>query len=387
MKRTIVALIVACMMLMTVGTAFADTLTGTAQGFGGDVTVTIETDATGVVSISVTGENETPAIGGAAIAQYNETLTELFADRLVLFVNPQEVDSVSGATVTSNAVCEALSNALGLTGSDDADKVAKDVTSVNMDALSDWLNNRTNVAAASSARAFLTGEENAPTNEQLERIMTTANNYMQCHSLTAPHFIIIRDAEEQQRLLGGMGITGDGTVMVLVLADGVSDQEYHEEQYTPRTDDYSSEHYWQMYYGIYEAGEAASLLNLAAIAEGFRVRSYGALTLYNQGVKDAFPDGDGIDIWYAGGNFDVVHGANWDISKYTTSKDGTEKFTHYFKGGYVDGEQVGRYVNVEGNLTLLCAVVIGTVDETDTVSSATAAAVGNKQNSNYDFWD
>lgn len=387
MKRTLTSLLAVCMALLMAGTAFADTLTGTAQGFGGDVTVTVEMDDSGVVSIAVEGDNETPAIGGAAIAQYNETLTALFADRLALFVNPQEVDSVAGATITSNAVREALAQAVGVAANGSEAKVPKDVTSVNMEALSAWLNNRSNVAAASGARAFLTGEENAPTREQLERIMNTANNYMQCHSLTSPHFIVIRDAEEQQRLLGGMGITGDGTVMVLVLADGVSDQEHHAEPYSPRTDDFSSEHYWQMYYCIYEAGEAASMLNLAALAEGFRVRSYGALTLYNQGVKDAFPDGDGIDIWYAGGNFDVIQGANWDISRYTSSKDGTEKFTHYFKGGYVDGEKAGRYVDVEGNLTLLCAIVIGTVDEADTVSSATAADAGNKQNSNYDFWD
>ena len=387
MKKTFVCGFCLLMALLIACVASAETLTGTATGFGGDVVVTVELENDAVSAIHITGEKETSELGGAAIAQYNESLTALFAGRQLLFVNPSEIDTVAGATVTCEAVVRALTIALQGEAASDAQKVAKDVTSVSMPALSDWLHNRTNVAAASGARAFLSGEENAPTREQLDRILQTANNYMWCHNLTSPHFIVIRDPQEQQALLGDMGITGDGTVMVLVLADGVSDQAHHKEPYSPRDAAFDAEHYWQMYYCIYEAGEAASMLNLAAIAEGFRVRTYGAITLYNQGVKDAFPDGNGIDIWYAGGNFDVIQGANWDISKYTTSKDGTQKFDHSFRGGYVNGERTGRMVDVEGNLTLLCAIVIGTVDETDTVSSATAAKTGTEPNANYDFWD
>ena len=383
MKKAWIAMMTAAL-LGCGAVASAETLTGTAQGFGGDVTVNVEISDGTIQSVSVTGEQETPELGGKAIEYYNTALTEMFAERFTSFVNPEQVDVQSGATITSTAVKNALAQAVGANPSSE-EKVAKDTTSVDMQALSAWLANRTNVAAAKSARAFMTGEENAPTDEQLERILYTANNYMWCHMLTAPHFIVIRDAEEQQALLGSMGVTGDGTVTILVLADGVSDQEHHKEAYSPR--DAVGEHYWQMYYCIYEAGEAASMLNLAAISEGFRVRSYGAITLYNQGVKDAFPDGDGIDIWYAGGNFDVIQGDNWDISKYTTSKDGTEKFKHYFHGGYVDGKMQGREVDVDGNLTLLCAIVVGTVDETDTVSSATAVGTGEGQNANYDFWD
>jgi len=384
MRRLVCLLLVA---LMACGTtiAYAETLTGTAQGFGGDVVVNIELEEHAVTGITVTGEGETPDVGGKAIEHFNATLTKQFEGRHPNFVNPTEIDAYSGATFTSNAVKAAMNQALGIE-SDGSEKVAKDTTSVDMEALGAWLANRTNVAAASSAAAFLPGEEHAPTDEQLTRILTTANNYMWCHMLTAPHFIVIRDPEEQQKLLGTMGVTGNGTVTVLVLADGVSDQEHHVEQYSPRTDQFGVEHYWQMYYCIYEAGEAGAMLNLAAISEGFRVRNYGAITLYNQGVKDAFPEGDGIDIWYAGGNFDVIQGENWDISRYTSSKDGTQKFDHFFYGGYTDGQMTGRTIDVEGNLTLLCAIVIGTIDETDTVSGATAVATGNGQNSNFDFW-
>lgn len=370
------------------GVAAAETLTGTAKGFGGDVTVNVDLANEAIAKVTVEGAAETPEIGGAAIEKFNETLTEQFSGRLTSSVNSSEIETVSGATFTSNAVREAFGIAVGVEPEEDSsEKIAKDTTSVDMQALGAWLADRNNVAAAASAAAFLPGEENAPTDEQLERILYTANNYMWCHLLSAPHFIVIRDPAEQQSLLGTMGVTGDGTVTILVLADGVADQEHHIEPYTGRDTPFDAEHYWQMYYCIYEAGEAASMLNLAAISEGFRVRSYGAVTLYNQGVKDQFPEGDGVSIWYAGGNFDYIQGDNWDISKYTTSKDGSEKFEHYFLGGYTDGVQTGRMVDVDGNLTMLCAIAIGTVDETDVVSSATGTTTGEGQNANFDFWD
>ena len=46
----------------------------------------------------------------------------------------------------------------------------------------------------------------------------------------------------------------------------------------------------------------------------------------------------------------------------------------------------GRTIDVDGNLTLLCAIVIGSIDEADTVTGATAATTGNGQNANFDFW-
>lgn len=385
MKR-IVSMLMAMLMLLTCGVASAETLTGTAQGFGGDVTVTVEVTDGVITSIAAAGASETEAIGGAAITTINAALAQLVgkapADANL------SVDTVSGATVTSDAVRIALSIAVtGEAPAEEPAKIAKDTTTVDMEALSAWLADRNNVAAARSARAFLPGEENAPTDEELERILHTANNYMWCHMLSAAHFIVIRDPEEQKLLLGDMGVTGDGTVTVLVLADGVADQEHHVEPYTGRDAGWDVEHYWQMYYCIYEAGEAASMLNLAAIAEGYRVRSYGYLNLYNQGVKDQFPEGNGISGWYAGGNFDYILGENWDISKYCTSKDGTEKFDHFFYGGMVDGEMTGRNVDVEGNLTLLCAITIGKVDETDVATGATGISTGYGMNDNYDFWD
>ena len=43
----------------------------TAQGFGGAVTVKITVDDSTVTAVQVTGADETPAIGGAAIETFN----------------------------------------------------------------------------------------------------------------------------------------------------------------------------------------------------------------------------------------------------------------------------------------------------------------------------
>ena len=45
-----------------------------AQGFGGPVTVKVTVDADTVTAVEVTGEGETPTLGGAAIEGYNTSL-------------------------------------------------------------------------------------------------------------------------------------------------------------------------------------------------------------------------------------------------------------------------------------------------------------------------
>ncbi len=75
----------------------------TAQGFGGAVTVKITVDDSTVTAVQVTGEDETPTIGGAAIETFNASLVG---------ATDAEVDGVAGATVTSTAVKEALAEAM-----------------------------------------------------------------------------------------------------------------------------------------------------------------------------------------------------------------------------------------------------------------------------------
>lgn len=79
------------------------TYTGTASGFGGEVSVTIEVDASSILSVTAAGASETAGIGSNAIDQLPAAMLE---------AQGSGVDGVSGATVSSTAVKLAMDNAL-----------------------------------------------------------------------------------------------------------------------------------------------------------------------------------------------------------------------------------------------------------------------------------
>lgn len=79
------------------------TYTATAQGRGGVVSVTVTVDENNIVDVQVDGPKETPDIGGVAIEQLATAMVE---------ANSAEVDIVSGATMSSNAVIYATRAAL-----------------------------------------------------------------------------------------------------------------------------------------------------------------------------------------------------------------------------------------------------------------------------------
>lgn len=85
--------------------AAAETLTGTAEGFGGDVTVTLTMEGDKITACSITGDDETPDIGGKALAELESQ---------IVAANGIDIDGVSGATVTSKAVMAAAAQALGM---------------------------------------------------------------------------------------------------------------------------------------------------------------------------------------------------------------------------------------------------------------------------------
>ena len=108
MKKLVSAMLVSALAVAPFAAGLAATYTpgeyeATAQGFGGDVTVKVTVDEEAVTAVQLTGDNETPAIGGAAL--------ETFATSLV-GATSAEVDGVAGATITSTAVKEALAKAL-----------------------------------------------------------------------------------------------------------------------------------------------------------------------------------------------------------------------------------------------------------------------------------
>lgn len=86
----------------------AGEFTGSGDGFGGKVTVTITTDESGITAATVEGADETPTIGGAALEELGQQIVD---------AQSAEIDGVSGATLTSEgakaAAAAAIAAAMG----------------------------------------------------------------------------------------------------------------------------------------------------------------------------------------------------------------------------------------------------------------------------------
>ncbi|MBE5797049.1 MAG: flavocytochrome c [Clostridiales bacterium] len=117
MKRIVALLTVLCMLLSIVP-AMAETVTGTgsAKGFGGDVTVTITVTDGVITDVKAEGADETPGVGTPALEQLPAAMKA---------GNTVNVDIVSGATFTSNAVLEAAKAALANAGLNADDYMTK----------------------------------------------------------------------------------------------------------------------------------------------------------------------------------------------------------------------------------------------------------------------
>lgn len=78
--------------------------TGVDSGFGGEIKAVLTMDAGGtILDVVLEGSDETPAIGGKAL----ETLREQ-----ILSAQSADIDGVSGATLTSTGVKNAVAKAL-----------------------------------------------------------------------------------------------------------------------------------------------------------------------------------------------------------------------------------------------------------------------------------
>lgn len=85
--------------------------TGSSMGMEGDVVVEVEADATTIYSIKVTEQDETKGIGSVAC----ETLPDQMVE-----AQSYNIDGIAGATVTSDAIKEAVKAALTAAGLDPA---------------------------------------------------------------------------------------------------------------------------------------------------------------------------------------------------------------------------------------------------------------------------
>lgn len=96
--------LVAC---SSAGKGVSGEYTGTAKGLGGDVNVTLTLKDSVITDVKAEGKQETEGIGTKALEQLPGEMVE---------GNTINVDGVSGATVTSDAIKEAAKEALKSAG-------------------------------------------------------------------------------------------------------------------------------------------------------------------------------------------------------------------------------------------------------------------------------
>ncbi|MDD3409448.1 MAG: FMN-binding protein, partial [Eubacteriales bacterium] len=116
MKKTMKSLVCAMLMLMLLvsGTAFAATYTAgsytaSAQGNNGPVEVTVTFDDSSIVSVEVGAHSETAGLSDPAIANIPVAIVEH---------QSLAVDTVSGATNSSNAILTAVADCVEQAGGD-----------------------------------------------------------------------------------------------------------------------------------------------------------------------------------------------------------------------------------------------------------------------------
>ena len=110
--KKLIAIVLSVLMVLSFGALAEDgkvTATGVGQGIDGDVVVQVVADATTIYSVEVLEQNETPGIGSVAVEQLPGQIVE---------ANSILVDSISGATVTSEAIKTAVRQALTDAGLD-----------------------------------------------------------------------------------------------------------------------------------------------------------------------------------------------------------------------------------------------------------------------------
>ena len=106
MKKFLALALVLCMLMPAAGLAQAytpGTYEAEAQGFASAVKVSVVITETGIADVTIDASGETASIGGAAAEPLKAAILEK---------QSAEVDAVTGATITSNAVKAAVQKCL-----------------------------------------------------------------------------------------------------------------------------------------------------------------------------------------------------------------------------------------------------------------------------------
>ena len=195
----------------------------------------------------------------------------------------------------------------------------------------------------------------APTDEELEKMFQFALKSQTGIHWTETFFLVVRDPAAQQGIIGQSfgtleGSANEGTVTVLVLVDNILPQEEH-------ASEYNASYFQQPVMASFNAGLTCGMLNVAATTLGYSTHYF------------AYPDGE------------LIGGAAHDMSYFLSGNDYTRLWG--ITGTYED-ESTAMEIPVEGNATLVAAIVIGTPNREEDVHTF---ATMHARPDNYAFWD
>ena len=113
MKKLLSLVLCLTLCLLCVATASAaytaGTYTGVATGIGGDITVAVTFSDSAITAVEIKSHSETPGISDPAIARIPEA---------IVASQSLGVDTITGCTVTSKGIIEAVADAAALAGAD-----------------------------------------------------------------------------------------------------------------------------------------------------------------------------------------------------------------------------------------------------------------------------
>lgn len=105
--RKFLVFFVVCAVFLLASCEKKATYTSTVKGYGGEVTVTLTVSGKNISKVDITGDKETPELGGRAIKEM---------PAIIMKAQTYDVDVVSGATITSTSIKKATKDAMRQAG-------------------------------------------------------------------------------------------------------------------------------------------------------------------------------------------------------------------------------------------------------------------------------
>lgn len=148
MKKLFTLISVLCLLTLT-GCAKSNeqTVSATAKGYGGDITVTLTVKDDKITDVKVVGDGETKDVGSKAVEQMPEQ---------ILSAQTYDVDGVSGATISSTSIKKATKEAMisaGLLATEEGSSACGIDGSLDLDAINEFLNTSADMGEGSIANA------------------------------------------------------------------------------------------------------------------------------------------------------------------------------------------------------------------------------------------